>query len=113
MRSVSDEFFKALDGRHEPLLEHATGTVRFDITDADTVRHRYVRISHGDVLVEESADAADCVVATTGGLLDGVGRGEVNAMAAYLRGELTAAGDLELLVLFQRVFPRPGEAVRG
>jgi hypothetical protein len=113
MRSVSDEFFDSLNGRHEPLLEHATGTVRFDITDADSVRHRYVRINQGDLLVDDSNDGADCVIGSTGTLLDGLGRGEINAMAAYLRGEMTARGDLELLVLFQRVFPRAGETVRS
>jgi hypothetical protein len=37
-------------------------------------------------------------------------RGEVNAMAAYLRGELILEGDPELLVLFQRVLPGPATA---
>ena len=50
---------------------------------------------------------ADCVLRTDKALFDGIARGEVNAMAAILRGELAFEGDVQLLVLFQRLFPGP------
>ena len=34
-------------------------------------------------------------------------KSEVNAMAALLRGAMGVEGDVELLVLFQRLFPGP------
>lgn len=110
MPTVTDEFFATLAGRHEPLLEHAEGTVRFDITDNAAVSHHYVTLHNGDVKVSESAESADCVVTGSRKLFDAIGIGATSAMTAYLRGELTAYGDLELLVLFQRVFPRKGKA---
>jgi hypothetical protein len=38
--------------------------------------------------------------------------GDVNALAAYLRGELALEGDPELLVLIQRVLPGPATTRR-
>jgi hypothetical protein len=46
-------------------------------------------------------------------LFDAMAVGEVNALAAYLRGELALEGDPELLVLVQRVFPGPTTTHRG
>jgi hypothetical protein len=40
-------------------------------------------------------------------VLEGVARGELNAMAAVLRGELVIEGDLQILMIVQRVFPGP------
>jgi putative sterol carrier protein len=105
---VTEEFLAGLDGRHEPLLEQADGTLRFDLVDGTAVVHRYVRIADGDVAVLDSTADADCVVRGSRALFDEVGSGRSTAMMAYLRGELTAHGDLELLVLFQRMFPRGG-----
>ena len=56
---------------------------------------------------------ADCVVRGDKALFDGIAGGEVNAMAALLRGALTFQGDPELLVRLQRVFPSPPARVAG
>ena len=42
----------------------------------------------------------------------GLSPGEVNALAAFLRGELSVEGDSEFLVLFQRVLPAPPAKVQ-
>ena len=85
------EFFQELGRRgHEPLLEKATGIVRFDL-----------------VSVSRKNAGADCIVRAERTLFDAMATGDVNGMAAYLRGELTLEGDPELLVLVQRVFPGP------
>ena len=55
--------------------------------------------------MSRAAIGADCLVRADKALIDGIARGEVNATAALLRGELTAVGDLELLMLVQRLFP--------
>jgi hypothetical protein len=44
-------------------------------------------------------------------LFNKLARGDTNAMAAVLRGEIGIKGDPELLVLFQQMFPGPSQAV--
>ena len=67
----------------------------------------------GHVTVSRAAIGADCLVRADKALIDGIARGEVNATAALLRGELTAVGDLELLMVVQRLFPGPPGSQRG
>jgi hypothetical protein len=38
-------------------------------------------------------------------VFEGMVSGEINPMAAVLRGTVDVTGDLELIVLFQRLFP--------
>ncbi len=64
-------------------------------------------IDKGDVSVSRRNAAADATVRATKELFDGLASGEVNTMAAVLRGAVEFEGDPELLVLFQRLFPGP------
>jgi predicted lipid carrier protein YhbT len=99
-------FFGELGRRgHEPLLEKATGTIRFDVVDGTSTERWFITLDKGDVAVSRKNVRADCVVRTDRALLDAMVRGDANGMAAYLRGELTLEGDPELLVLFQRALP--------
>jgi len=108
MRDATSEFFSELDRRgHEPLLQNATGSVRFDLVEGDHTDHWLVTVDNGDVAVTNATAAADCVVQTDKSLFDRIARGEANAMSAVLRGEVTAEGDLELVMLLQRLFPGP------
>ena len=106
------EFFQELGRRgHEPLLEKATGIVRFDLVDGKRTDRWFVTLHKGDVSVSRKNAAADCIVRAKRTLFDAMASGDVNGMAAYLRGELTLEGDPELMVLIQRVLPGP--ATRG
>ena len=108
MGAGTKEFFDNLAQRgHEPLLGRATGTVRFDLQDGKQTEHWLVTLDKGDIAVSQKNAAADCVVQMSQALFDGVARGEVNAMAALLRGALQIEGDLELLLMFQRLLPGP------
>jgi putative sterol carrier protein len=108
MSDSTAEFFQELGRRgHEPLLEKGTGTVRFDLVDGTRIDRWLVTLDKGDVSVSRKNAAADCVVRAERKLFDAMASGGVNAMAAYLRGELTLEGDPELLVLIQRVLPGP------
>src|SRR6266571_3387069 len=108
MTDSTAEFFEALGSRgHEPLLEKATGIVRFDLVDGKRTERWLVMLDRGDVSVSRKNAAADCIVRADRTLFDAMARGDVNGMAAYLRGELTLDGDPELLVLIQRVLPGP------
>ena len=105
---ATTDFFNELDARrHEPLLENANGTLRFDLSNGKRKARWLVTIAKGDVSVSHGGTKADCVMRTTQALFDRVVTGEENAMAALLRGEIAVEGEPHLLVLFQRLFPGP------
>ncbi len=111
MTDATTEFFRGLADRgHEPLLERATGTVRFDLSSGKRTARWLVTIKKGDVTVSQRNARGDCVVRADRGVFDQVVKGEVNAMAALLRGVMDIDGDPALLVLFQRLFPGPPSA---
>jgi hypothetical protein len=118
--SVSEEFFADLARRgHDPRLHQATGTVRIELAHKDRTDQRLVELAGGDVTISpcdgerdgSAGDEAGCVVRCSGPLFDDIVRGRANALAAMLRGDLTAEGDLQLLYQFQRVLPGPPDAV--
>jgi putative sterol carrier protein len=51
---------------------------------------------------------ADCVVRTESAVFDGIASGEVNPVAAVLRGAIGIEGNPELLMLLRRLSPAPG-----
>jgi putative sterol carrier protein len=110
----SAAFFGELAARgHESLLGNASGVVRFDLVDGEKTDRWLVTLDRGDVSVSRKNAAADCIVRANKALFDAMAVGEVNALAAYLRGELALEGDPELLVLVQRVFPGPATTRSG
>ena len=114
MTDSSAAFFRELGGRgHEPLLGSATGVVRFDLVNGKRTDRWLVTLDRGNVSVSRKNAAADCIVRAKKTLFDAMAVGDVNALAAYLRGELALEGDPELLVLIQRVFPGPATTRSG
>ena len=110
MADATAAFFERLADRgSEPGLARTTGSVRFDLTRDDKTEHWRVEFRRGAVTVARAADAADCVVRADASLFDDLALGRANAMAALLRGQLQAAGEPELLIRFQRLFPAPTE----
>jgi putative sterol carrier protein len=106
MADATAEFFDRLAARgHEPLLEKAAGTLRFELADDGRRDTWLVTVAKGDVSVSRKDGAADCVVRADRELFDAIAAGEVNAMAALLRGAVAVDGDPEMLVRFQRLFP--------
>jgi hypothetical protein len=112
---ATTDFFAQLGGRgHEPLLRKAKGTVRFELADGKRVDRWFVTVDKGDLTVSRKNVAADCTLRADKPLFDGIATGEVNAMAAVLRGAMAIEGNPELLVLFQRLFPsRPTRPAQG
>jgi putative sterol carrier protein len=108
MTGATAEFFEELGQRgHEPLLQSVTGTLRFDVENGKRVEHWFVTVDKGDVAVSRRDAHADAVVRADRTLADGMASGNVNPMAAVLRGAAEVRGDLGLVMSFQRLFPGP------
>ena len=108
MSDATARFFEELARRgHEPALSRVTGRVRFEIVDGTHVQHWLVAIEGGDITVSRKKGKADCTIRGDVDLFDRLARGEDNAMAATLRGALTCAGEVDLLLAVQKLFPGP------
>jgi putative sterol carrier protein len=113
MSDATAAFFEALASRgHEPLLEGAKGTVRFDVADGRRTDHWVVAIDRGDVSVSRENAAADAVMRTDRPTLDAIVTGRMATLVALLRGLAQVEGDPELAVVFRRVFPGPPHSPR-
>jgi predicted lipid carrier protein YhbT len=111
MAATTMEFFESLGQQgHVPSLETLTGRLRWELTDGDDIDRWLVTVDHGDVAVSRRGGKADCVIQTDTDVFEGIATGRVNAVAAVFRGLVGIEGDLNALVLFQRVFPGPPHA---
>src|SRR5436190_21221610 len=111
---ATEECFGGLADRgHVQLLEQATGSVRVELGNGKGAERWFVMVDKGDVAVSHKAGAADCTLRSSKALFDRIAGGDVNAVAAVLRGELQIEGNWELLVLFQRLFPSPSNGGGG
>lgn len=105
--ATTDFFGRLADRGHEPLLGNARGTLRVELANGTETERWLVSVDRGDVTVSHRNGKADCTVRTERDVFDGLASGEVNAMAAFLRGAIAVEGDSQLLVFFQRLFPSP------
>jgi hypothetical protein len=107
MTDPTAEFFDRLSrSGFEPLLRGVTATMRFDIADERATEQWWVTIEEGAIHVAHNGHGVvDCMIQTDRAVFDSIASGRTNALAAVLRGELNAAGNPELLVMFQRLAP--------
>ncbi len=111
MTDATTEFFEELDRRdHEPLLAKVSATARFELSHDGATDHWLVAVDRGNLTVSHHDGPADLMLRTERKLFDGMATGQVNAVAALLRGALVVEGDWELMVLIQRLFPGPPRA---
>lgn len=110
---IADFFARLADRGAGPPLGDLTGTMRFDVTQPDPVRHWRLAVDHGRAEVTDSAADADCVLAASRPVLEDLVTGRRNAMAAVLRGQLGVTGDPGLLVRIQQLFPSSGAPARA
>ena len=102
------EFFAELGRRgHEPLLEKARGSARFDIADGRRTERWLVTIDKGDIRVSRRNAAADCILRVHRSSFERAVAGKLNLMAAVLRGEVAVGGEARLLVLLRRLCRKP------
>jgi putative sterol carrier protein len=112
MSDAAETFFGELQRRgHEPLIGKVTGTVRFDLHDGRRTERWRLTIERGDVTVTRGSSTAACTISADKRLFARLCSGEVNAMAAALRGALVCTGDVDLLLAIQRLFPSPPRPV--
>ena len=108
MADPTTEFFAELGRRgHEQLLEKVKATIRFEIVDGKKTGRWLVAIDRGDISVSRRSAAADSTVRVDRALFDQLVTGRANATAEVLRGAIGIVGDLEPLILLQRIFPGP------
>ena len=110
MPSATAQMFEHLAERgHIDVLDKVRGTLRFEIADSEPCEQYFVTITDGDIHVVPGAgtEPPSCLIRGSQAVLEKVARGEMNAIAAVLRGELVIDGDLQLLMSVQRVFPGP------
>lgn len=108
MVDATTRFFEELDRRgFEPLLAKTSGSLRFDLHQGAQTTHWLLNIDRGNLQVRQEDREADTVVGTAPRLFGELVTGEENAIAALLRGDMTVAGDLRLLLQVERLLPGP------
>jgi putative sterol carrier protein len=106
MTNATTEFFESLEARgHEPRLETVRGSLRFDLENGTKRNRWHVAVDKGEIAVSHKNAKADCIVRADSSVFDGIASGEVNALAAVLRGAIDIEGDPELLMLLLRLSP--------
>ncbi len=114
MTNPTDEFFDQLGHRgHEPLVSRVAGTMRFDVVHRGETDSHMLTIDRGHLGVTRDSGPADCVIRVDRRVMDAIVTGEANPLAALLRGALSAEGNPEMMVIFQRLLPMPANARRA
>jgi putative sterol carrier protein len=114
MADAISDFFRALKQRDgEPLLRKTSGTLRFDLAEDNGTQHWYLSVDKGDISVSRRKGAADAVVQCERATFEGMIKGDVNAMAAVLRGAILVEGNLGLVLSVGRLFRGTHEARAG
>jgi hypothetical protein len=112
MTSPTEELFEEVGRhRHEPRLENANGSVRIELVEGTCTEHWFIEITDGDIEVSRENLEADAAFRAERTLFDRAAVGEENLTAALLRGAVTAEGDLELVVILERLMPGPPSSV--
>jgi putative sterol carrier protein len=105
MTDQVEDFFTALGQRgYEPLLQHSSGSIRFDLLDGGVPDHWQVSVDRGKVTVGREEAAADAVVTQDRSVLADVILGKQNLLNAAMLGLVGVSGDVEKVVSFQRLF---------
>ncbi len=107
---VATFFDHLVGGDHRGILQHASGTIRFDLLDGDAVEHWTLVMDQGVLSVTRRAGRADATARLERKLFVGMTKGTVNLTASVLRGVVEIAGDIFLLYRFDRLVPGPARS---
>jgi predicted lipid carrier protein YhbT len=81
--------------------------MRFDLTEDGQVICYLITVDAGKLTVSRERLDANTVVHAPRPVFDRIASGLQNGMVAVLRGVISVEGDLELVVLLQRLLPGP------
>lgn len=110
MADHTAEFFDELTRRgHDPRLAKVAGVLRFDLAVDGGSEHWTVEFRQGEMTAVRTPQPrpADCVLRTTKGWFDRFVTGADNILAALLRADVVAEGNLQLMFYLQRLMPDP------
>ena len=96
-------------------VRKAEGTTRFEIVDGKRTSRWFVTVTKGHMGVSRrGVGDPDCAIRADKALFEKIASGNLNAVAAVLRGDLAIEGDWRLLIWMQRLFPgrRPPRRAR-
>ena len=116
MANELEEFTAQLGYRgHVRLLAGTSGTVLVELDDDGRTERWYVTVKRGDVSLSKSlpkgVSAPACTLRTTAATFKAIRTGQLNLLAAVLRGLLDIEGRVALLVALQGLFdPSTGAA---
>ncbi|RGC67501.1 SCP-2 sterol transfer family protein [Micromonospora sp. MW-13] len=108
--TAADYLSRCVAGRHGDLPETTSGTLRLDVRDGASTEHWYLTIRDQRVEVTRSGEPADLVVAGARAAFDALAAGRSHIASALLRNDVTAQGNLRLLMSLRRLFPGPPAA---
>ncbi len=99
---ITQEFFAKLAIRgYEPLWHSITGIVECDVDDEGCW---FVSIQLGYVTVSKDTTRADCVIACSKDVFEGMAQGKLNPFTSLMQEKLSVKGELGLAQVFQRLF---------
>jgi putative sterol carrier protein len=104
-------FADLIEHPHEPLLAKVTGSIRIDVRGEGRSEGWRLLIDHGNLKISQEQEA-DCYVLADWELFGRIVTGRSSATAAVLQGKMQVEGDLELLLMFQRLLTR-SESLRA
>ena len=108
------ELFESIKRRGQvPALRSESAKILIELTHDTQVDKWVIEVRNGQVNVtrdEREQREAQCVVRADKAVFDRIGKGEENANAAYLRGELLIEGNIHLISAIERLFPGPPHA---
>ncbi|MER7894076.1 SCP2 sterol-binding domain-containing protein [Micromonospora sp. NPDC094482] len=106
MTTTSAFFERLAVAGQDQRLSNVSGSVRFDIRDGNRVEQWHLDIDHGRMRVTRDGGHARTVIRVSAQVAEAMARGEVNGLAAIIRGEILVDGDLGLALRIGRLFPR-------
>jgi putative sterol carrier protein len=106
-KDVISAFFESISGPHPAVPKTISGSLRFDLENNNRTEHWRVTFNKGTVSTSRANAAADCIVRTDKATLEAIIHGQVNAMAALLRGSIQVEGQALLLALFRGLLTEP------
>lgn len=106
--TVTAAFFEQLARTaYDPRFTKVRGSVRLEIHDGEQVDKWLITIDDGRFRVDHGDGPASSVTSMSAPLAERLLRGEINALAAILRGEILVDGDLGLALRLGRLLPAP------